>query len=124
MRRLFIYSTVIFWLAIVGFWLASLSHKPATPSANLPSAPVLKSFSLAEVMRHQQAGDCWMAIAGEVYDVTAYLPSHPSSPDIINAWCGKEATTAWQTKTRGRPHSAYADSLLQQYRIGVVQAAP
>lgn len=124
MRKLFIFSTLIFWLAIAGFWLDHLLQDQKTVSTEIQPITAPQSYSLAEVMRHRQTSDCWMAIAGVVYDITAYLPSHPSNPDIINAWCGNEATAAWQTKTRSRPHSSYADSLLQQYRIGILQAAP
>lgn len=43
-----------------------------------------------------------LAINGQVYDLSAYLPEHPSKPDIILPWCGKEASEAYRTKTRGR----------------------
>ena len=64
-----------------------------------------------------------MAIRGAVYDFGAYVPEHPTRPDIITAWCGKEATEAYNTKTKGRPHSPYADELLAKYRIGTLAAA-
>ena len=66
--------------------------------------------------------NCWMAIRGTVYDLSAYLPRHPSPPEIVLPWCGKEATEAYDTKTKGRPHSAYADELLAKYRIGILAA--
>ena len=59
-----------------------------------------------------------MAIDGVVYDFTAYLPEHPSAPAVIVAWCGREASEAYHTKTRGRPHSSYADRLMPEYRVG------
>ena len=33
-------------------------------------------ISPAELAGHASADDCWMAIEGEVYDVTAYIPQH------------------------------------------------
>ncbi len=61
-----------------------------------------------------------MAIRGQVHDLGAYLPEHPSRPDIVLPWCGKEATEAYETKTRGRRHSAAADAMLASYRIGIL----
>jgi cytochrome b involved in lipid metabolism len=58
-----------------------------------------------------------------VYDLTAYLPEHPSTPSVIVPWCGREASEVYRTKTRGRPHSPEADQLLSRYRIGVIGAA-
>ncbi len=59
-----------------------------------------------------------MAIRGSVYDLATYLPSHPSRPQAIEPWCGKDATDAYNTKTKGRQHSNRADILLLKYRIG------
>jgi hypothetical protein len=58
-----------------------------------------------------------------VYDFGVYIPEHRTRPDVITAWCGKEATEAYNTKTKGRPHSLYADALLAKYRIGALDAA-
>jgi len=115
MRRLYACATAVFWLlvatvAIVGHW--SPAADPASPSAAERLIPV------AELARHALPDDCWMAIRGGVHDVSAYLPEHPSRPDVVVAWCGREATEAYETKTRGRPHSAQADELLARYRIG------
>jgi Cytochrome b5-like Heme/Steroid binding domain len=129
-RRFFIASTALFWLgvavlALSGRGVAPLTAPPpAAPAArSLPAAPSATSapsghFTLAEVGRHRTAGDCWLVIDGGVYDVTAYLPEHPSRPEVVTAWCGREATEAYQTKTRGRAHSREADALLQTQRIG------
>lgn len=136
LRRWFWTSTALFWLGLAGFWVAPLWLAPeqaasaapvraaasAPASANRPAAaePV---YSLAELARHARAEDCWMAIDGAVFDVTAYLPRHPADPALLLAWCGKEASQAYKTKTRGRPHSPYADSLLPAYRIGRLEGA-
>lgn len=116
MRTLFISSTIGFWLVVVAFWAASawLPNEAAVPS----SVDTEKTWTLVEVARHHEAEDCWMAIDGAIYNLTAYLPQHPSNPAIILQWCGKEATEAYQTKTKGRPHSSDADQLLSTFRIG------
>lgn len=115
-RKLFIYSTTLFWLAVLGFWGSGL-FLPAE-QAGAAAVAADRSYLLAEVAKHNKQNDCWMAIRGEVYDLSAYLPQHPSEPSIVLPWCGKESTQAYVTKTMGRPHSPYADQLLPKYRIG------
>jgi len=112
MKRLFVWATVSFWAGLFGVW--AIAQTPEGTQA-MPATP---GFTLAEVAQHATESDCWMAIHGQVYDLSAYLPDHPTRPSIIVPWCGKEATEAYDTKTRGRPHSPGADSLLERYRIG------
>jgi cytochrome b involved in lipid metabolism len=134
MRKLFLAATGLFWAAVMAFAVAGTSTPPAptpstsatAPAASSPAKATMaantseKRFALAEVARHATESDCWMAINGAVYDFTAYLPDHPSRPSVILPWCGKEATEAYKTKTKGRPHSPGADQLLPTYRIGVL----
>ena len=119
MRRLYLSATLIFWLLVSAFWAGSV-WLPRSDEG-VADAPV-RVISTAELARHALAEDCWMAIRGQVHDLGAYLPEHPSRPDIVLPWCGNEATEAYDTKTKGRPHSAYADELLARYRIGILAA--
>ncbi|MBK1691454.1 cytochrome b5 domain-containing protein [Ectothiorhodospira mobilis] len=76
---------------------------------------------LEEVARHDHRKDCWMAIDGQVYDITDYLPRHPGSMDTVLEWCGREATEAWETKgdaDQPRVHSRGAHYLLRRYHLG------
>jgi cytochrome b involved in lipid metabolism len=117
MHRVFIIATVFFWLLVGVIRLASefapVGTAPVVTLANRLIVP-------ADLARHASPEDCWMAIRGEVYDLSAYLPEHPTRLEIILPWCGKEATEAYDTKNKGRPHSAAADQLLDQYRIGAL----
>lgn len=115
MRRLYFASTLLFWLLVAALWVGDL-WAPATQENAAPVAE--KTYTAADLARHGTPSDCWMAIRGSVYDFSAYLPEHPSRPGLVEPWCGKEATEAYNTKTKGRPHSAYADELLARYRIG------
>ena len=115
MRKIYIVSTATFWILLGGLWLAGLSAPKTLAEAN---GPVRKSYSFIEVAAHASPSDCWMAIHGKVYDVTAYLPDHPSRPEVIEAWCGKDGSKAYETKTKGRRHSNAADRLLEGYFIG------
>ena len=115
MRRIFYVSTLIFVLAVALLGLLAYLE-PANPPAQAVAVPT--QISTQELARHAEESDCWMAINGEVYDVTEYLPDHPSRPAIILAWCGREASEAYRTKGKGKAHSAAANQLLTSYRIG------
>jgi cytochrome b involved in lipid metabolism len=115
MRRLYVVATLAFWLMVAGAWAGAFL------SPVVADAPAERAISAAEVARHATPQDCWMAIRGSVYDLTSYLPDHPSRPEIIEPWCGKEATQAYETK--GRPHSSAADQLLPAHRIGAFAPA-
>lgn len=120
MRRLYLSATVLFWLLVSAFWAGGLWQRPSQESIAVSAD---KAISPAELAKHVLPENCWMAIRGSVYDLTAYLPEHPSRPDLIQPWCGTDATQAYNTKSKGRPHSSYADELLAKYRIGAVELA-
>lgn len=117
MRKLVLIATALFWTAVAVF-AATGTATPPPPAAKTSGA--VQPYTLAEVARHATEADCWMAINGVVYDLTAYLPDHPTRPSVIVPWCGKEASEAYRTKTKGRPHTPEADQLLSRYRIGVL----
>jgi cytochrome b involved in lipid metabolism len=77
-----------------------------------------KIISAAELSGHSSQADCWVAIEGNVYALSDYIPNHPAPARVIVDWCGKDATEAFNTKGHGRPHSASARALLPSYRIG------
>lgn len=114
MRKLFLASTATFWVIVIGFWAGSA----LTPVAQQPAVAAEREITAAELASHAKPDDCWMAIRGGVYDLTSYLPDHPSRPTIIEPWCGREASDAYNTKTTGRAHTGEADAMLPKYRIG------
>jgi cytochrome b involved in lipid metabolism len=123
MRALFYLSSAAFWLLILA--IANLGDAPVAPIASVapPAAPTqvaVRRITLTEVAQHASADSCWMAIHGQVYDLTAYLPEHPTQPSVILPWCGQDASEAYQTKNKGRAHSPRADRLLADYPIGVL----
>lgn len=119
MRRLYISTTLLFWLLVTAFWAGSLWLPPADQSLAVAAE---KSYSKSDLAKHATPENCWMAIRGNVYDLSSYLPGHPSPPELVLPWCGKEATEAYNTKTKGRPHAPYADELLVKYKIGRLAA--
>ena len=119
MRQLYLSTTVLFWLLVTAFWAGNLWLPPAEQSLAIAAE---KIYSKADLAKHATADNCWMAIRGGVYDLTAYLPGHPSPPEVALPWCGKEATEAYNTKTKGRPHAPFADELLTKYKVGKLAA--
>lgn len=75
-------------------------------------------FSLKDVETHSTLKDCWIIINNKVYDISQYIPKHPSKPDIFLKYCGKNADIGWETKDKNRKHSPNAKKLLDTYEVG------
>ncbi|MFO7704951.1 MAG: cytochrome b5 domain-containing protein, partial [Halopseudomonas sp.] len=112
------FVSVLLTLVVVNL----VQSSPESSAAN-DSADGQTVYRLDQVAEHNSASSCWKVIAGVVYDVTEYLPHHPSEEATFTRWCGTEATSAWQDKGDGRPHSSRATARLESYRIGVIQGA-
>jgi cytochrome b involved in lipid metabolism len=111
-RLLYLASTALFWIVVAWLWLGDDADRPA------PASSARVAYTLAEIAQHDRREDCWMAIRGQVYDFTAYLPDHPTRPQVLLPSCGTDATRAYETKNVGRAHTPYADTLLEKYRLG------
>ncbi len=122
-KRLFFFSTTLFWALVAGVTTSAMLGSPDEAIAEGKDGKS-RVISAAELGKHASTKDCCMAIRGSVYDLTAYLPQHPTKPEVINAWCGKEATEAYNTKGAGRPHGQYTDQMLDSYRIGEFRKKP
>ena len=116
MKYFYFITTLLFWLTVAGFWVA----RSWTTTEFAAYADPQTLYSLNDVAEHNHQADCWMTIHGQVYDLTAYLPQHPAASHVILPFCGTQASHAYDTKNRDRPHSDEADALLAQYRIGIL----
>jgi cytochrome b involved in lipid metabolism len=47
------------------------------PDSGASNNLILPEFSEAEVAAHCTSDDCWVIVAGAVFDVTHYLDKHP-----------------------------------------------
>lgn len=106
--------------AFVAFWSSIVTLLAVHALATGEPIKSTKIVSLSELAAHADRDDCWLAIDGKVYDLTAYLPRHPAPPTILLAWCGREASEAMHTKGYGRDHSPAAWQLLDGFLIGVL----
>jgi cytochrome b involved in lipid metabolism len=116
-------------LLLVGAIVGLVMLKPNPPTSQTlpvsspsPQASGSTTYTLADVSKHASATDCWMAISGQVYDLTPYLTSgyHPGGDQMV-AGCGQDATDLYQGNTGPHSHSRRADTLLPQYKIGSLQ---
>ncbi|TKD09489.1 cytochrome b5 domain-containing protein [Polyangium fumosum] len=115
-RRVVLVAALAFMLA----WSTLVSL--AAQKSRHPVAPrEARLLSRAEVAHHDRPEDCWLVIRGKAYDVTKYLSAHPAPPRTITDHCGKESTSAFETKERGRAHSPQAWQLLETYFVGEVR---
>lgn len=76
------------------------------------------TFTLDDVSTHNSKSDCWMAIKGEVYDVTDYIRRHPGGNQIILG-CGTDASSMFAS-IRGHG-GRRAQSDLDTLQIGTLQ---
>merc|ERR1719252_530623 len=52
----------------------------------------MAGIPLDEVAKHTTKEDCWVVVAGDVLNVTSFLPEHPGGELAILTFAGKDAT--------------------------------
>lgn len=73
------------------------------------------TVSIAELVEHQEPEDCWVAIHGNVYDLTEYAPIHPGAPTLITRHCGTDATVWYDYE-----HTVALLPIVDQYLLGAL----
>lgn len=76
----------------------------------------LRQFTRGEVAKHSQAGDCWVILAGKVYNVSSWLDIHPGGSNPLISHAGKDGTDAWEEAG----HTARARRLMDRYVVGEI----
>jgi cytochrome b involved in lipid metabolism len=106
-------------LALLGVLLVSGCTQTETVTGdNGDVQEEMRTITLSEVAEHNEAGDCWLAIDGKIYDVSSWN-AHPGGAAILEG-CGKDATELFETRPMGSgtPHSEDARSRLPDFYIG------
>lgn len=83
-----------------------------TPTATETAEP---GFTLAEVSTRNTASECWVAISGNVYDLTRWIAQHPGGSGAITQLCGTDGTQAFTSRHGGQSNPT---STLAGYLIG------
>ena len=116
MKKLCYSAFVAFWSSIATLLALQAVATDEAPDTQADAAVI----SLEELAVHNSEADCWMAIEGKVYNLSDYLPKHPTPASMLVPWCGKEATEGMRTKGYGRDHSPMAWEMLQTYEVGTL----
>ena len=101
---------------IFGEVLRGAAATPATPAASATPTPVATTagYTMAQVAANNSAKSCWAVIEGSVYNLTAWINSHPGGTSAIISLCGTEATASFkaQHSNQSRPSSRLSGYLL------------
>ncbi|CAN7991855.1 unnamed protein product [Ixodes hexagonus] len=73
-----------------------------------------KTFTLADIEKHNEKNSAWLLIHNAVYDVTKFMEEHPGGEEVLLEQAGKHATEAFEDVG----HSTDARELMKQYKIG------
>ena len=88
----------------------------ATPAATPTPNPVATTagYTMAQVAANNSAKSCWAVIEGSVYNLTAWINSHPGGMGAIISLCGTEATSSFKGKhgNQSRPAAQLSGYLL------------
>ena len=87
----------------------------ATASPSPTSTQTPSGYTLAEVAKRNTPSDCWVAIDGNVYDLTAWISQHPGGSGSIRSLCGTDGTSQFLSKHGGE---ARPSSTLDRYLLG------
>lgn len=112
MKKTLLIITSVLAVAVVGYFIVSKNKNSNTNSSTTNSAKPSTTYTMSQVASHNSESSCWMVINGNVYDVTSYIPEHPTI--TITDGCGIDATSMYEeiAKHQGRANSTLADYLI------------
>ena len=86
----------------------------ATPTATPTPTATTAGYTMAQVAANNSAKSCWAVIEGSVYNLTAWINSHPGGSGAIISLCGTEATSSFKGKhgNQSRPAAQLSGYLL------------
>jgi cytochrome b involved in lipid metabolism len=93
---------------------SATQNTQSSPVAS-PAAATTKTFTMADVLTHNNKDDCYTTVRGSVYDVTSWIYKHPGGAEKILALCGKDGTSAFEGKHGGQ---ARPETELASFKIG------
>ncbi len=99
--------------------VTSAPSETVNPSSSGTSTPTstAKTFTLAQVATHNSEPDCYSAINGKVYDLTAWIHQHPGGDRAILSICGKDGSAAFNDQHGGQSRP---ENILSGFEIGIL----
>jgi len=89
---------------------------PAESDAPETDAPAdFPVLTLEAVAQNASAENCWVAIEGQVYDLTEWVNQHPGGAGNITSLCGTDGTSRFSNQHGG---SSNPESTLERYLLG------
>lgn len=83
-------------------------------------SPELRLITVSELSQHNSLTDLWLVVAGTVYDLSTFAPSHPGGAATLLQHAGRDATAAY---TDVHSLSLIQASLPLSSRIGALDQA-
>ena len=71
--------------------------KPTATPTQTPTA-TQAGYTMADVKKANSRTKCWSAIDGNVYDLTAWISSHPGGASAITFLCGIDGSNAYRAQ--------------------------
>jgi hypothetical protein len=104
---------------IFGEVLRGAAATPAAPAAPATPTPVATTsgYTMSQVAANNSVKSCWAVIEGSVYNLTAWINSHPGGSSAILSLCGTEATSSFKGKHANQSRPA---AQLSGYLLGVL----
>lgn len=96
--------------------VSTVTTVPTKAPAPVP-APGAKTYTMADVAKHNSGTSCWTAINGGVYDVTSWINQHPGGAQAILSLCGIDGSAAFNGQHGGQ---ARPESELATFKIGTL----
>ncbi len=86
------------------------TNTPPTNTTVTTDTASVKSYTMAEVAKHNSETSCRSAINGNIYDLGAFVSQHPGGDRNILKICGIDGTMAFEGKHGGqnRPEKTLA----------------
>jgi cytochrome b involved in lipid metabolism len=109
LKKIVTISLTTFIIAVVGVFIMSIL---------ISNSPQNDNINASEVAKHDNINDCWLIVSNKVYNVTNFISIHPGGSDKIIPYCGKDASTVFNTRNGKGPHPQKSQNVLDNYYVG------
>jgi cytochrome b involved in lipid metabolism len=91
--------------------------KPTTTTTTTTTSSTAKTFTIAQVATHNSEANCYSAINGNVYDLTAFITKHPGGDRNILRICGIDGSAAFDGQHGG---DSKPERILAGFEVGTL----